>query len=412
MTGKTKNGSARVVIVGGGVAGIETLLALADLGGDRVSQTLVSPRPDFLYKPLLVEEPFDIGPAERYELQPLAEEKGASFTQRAVSGVRKADHQVELDDGSTLEYDFLVVCAGGRFAPALDGAITFPYPGEAFRVDSLLDRAVEQNHRIVFIVPGGVTWSLPLYEIALMTQRRAVQRDPDLKIAVITPESAPLAVFGPTASAAIAELLRGRRIEVIASSTVREIGEDGIRLSPGSRVLGPAVAVALPVMEGPCIEGLPADDRGFIPIDELARVKGAEDVYAAGDGTTFPIKQGGIATQEADTAAEDIAHRVGAGPPARPFRPILRGKLLTGDESVNLRAEVAGGAGEGEASLDTLWWPPQKISARYLAPLLYHGYVREDLEPPRHSLDVEVALPMEWHEEPMAIDPLEPPRVD
>jgi NADH dehydrogenase FAD-containing subunit len=112
MTGKTKNGSARVVIVGGGVAGIETLLALADLGGDRVSQTLVSPRPDFLYKPLLVEEPFDIGPAERYELQPLAEEKGASFTQRAVSGVRKADHQVGLDDGSTLEYDFLVVCAG------------------------------------------------------------------------------------------------------------------------------------------------------------------------------------------------------------------------------------------------------------------------------------------------------------
>ena len=80
-------------------------------------------------------------------------------------------------------------------------------------------------------------------------------------------------------------------------------------------------------MEGPSIEGLPADDRGFIPIDELARVKGAEDVYAAGDGTTFPIKQGGIATQEADTVAEDIAHRVGAGPPARPFRPILRDKL-------------------------------------------------------------------------------------
>ena len=177
MTGETKNGSARVVIAGGGVAGIETLLALADLGGDRVSQTLVSPTPDFLYKPLLVEEPFDIGPAERYELQPLAEEKGAGFTQRAVSGVRKADHQVELDDGSTLGYDFLVVCAGGRFVPALDGAITFPYPGEAFRVDSLLDRAVEQNHRVVFIVPGGVTWSLPLYEIALMTQRRAVQRD-------------------------------------------------------------------------------------------------------------------------------------------------------------------------------------------------------------------------------------------
>jgi sulfide:quinone oxidoreductase len=91
-----------------------------------------------------------------------------------------------------------------------------------------------------------------------------------------------------------------------------------------------------------------------------------------------------------------------------PFRPVLRGKLLTGEESVNLRAAVAGGGGEGEASLDTLWWPPQKISARYLAPLLYHADAREELEPPRRSMDVEVALPREWHEEPMALDPLEP----
>jgi sulfide:quinone oxidoreductase len=412
MSDEPKSEGARVVIAGGGVAGIETLLALADLAGDRVAPTLVSPTPDFLYKPLLVEEPFDLGPAERYELQPLAEEKGANFVQHAVSGVRPAEHTVELDDGSTLEYDYLVVCAGGRFVQALEGAVTFPYPGEAFRVDELLDRAEGKDRRLVFIVPGGVTWSLPLYEIALMTQRRSAERGAHARIAIVTPESGPLTVFGPAASAAVDELLRGRGIEVIAGSTVREIGDNGITLSPGHRVIGPAVAVALPVMEGPSIEGLPADEHGFIPIDEQARVKGVEDVYAAGDGTNFPIKQGGLATQEADAAAEDIVHRIGAGPAPQPVRPVLRGKLLTGEESVSLRAEVAGGGGEGEASLDALWWPPQKISARYLAPLLYHGQVREDLEPPRRSLDVEVALPMEWHEEPMAIDPLEPPTVD
>jgi len=407
-----KTDGARVVIAGGGVAGIETLLALADLAGDRVAQTLVSPTPDFLYKPLLVEEPFDIGPAERYELEPLTEEKGAGFMQRAVSAVQPADHVVELDDGSALEYDYLVVCAGGRFVPAVEGAITFPYPGEAFRVDPLLDRAEESDQRLLFIVPAGVTWSLPLYEIALMTQRRSVERGRAVKVAIVTPESAPLAVFGPGVSSTIDGMLRARGIEVIPGSAVRSLEDEGIRLSPGERVLGPAVAVALPVMEGPAIEGLPADGQGFIPIDEQARVKGVEDIYAAGDGTNFPIKQGGLAAQEADAAAEDIAHRIGAAPAPQPFRPVLRGKLLTGDESVNLRAAVAGGGGEGEASLDVLWWPPQKISARYLAPLLYHGQVREELDPPRRSLDVEVALPMEWHEEPMAIDPLEPPRVD
>ena len=121
MNDQPTNDKTRVVIAGGGVAGIEALLALHDLAGDQVSLTLVAPQPDFLYKPLLVEEPFDLGPADRHELAPLASEMGANFTQRAVSAVRPEDHVVELDDGSTLDYDYLdrlrwgslQVCAGG-----------------------------------------------------------------------------------------------------------------------------------------------------------------------------------------------------------------------------------------------------------------------------------------------------------
>src|SRR5439155_4102940 len=123
----------------------------------------------------------------------------------------------------------------------------------------------------------------------------------------------------------------------------------------------------LPVLDGPGIPGLPADERGFIPIDEHARARGTQDVYAAGDGTTFPIKQGGIATQEADAAAEHIAARFGAELEPQPFRPVLRGRLLTGDESPSMEAEIAAGGGEGVASPDCLWWPPQKVSGRYLA---------------------------------------------
>lgn len=412
MNDQPSSDGTRVVIAGGGVAGIEALLALHDLAGDGASLTLVAPQPDFLYKPLLVEEPFDLGPAERHELAPLVAKKGAQFVQRAVSTVKPEEHIVELDDGSTLDYDYLVVCAGGRFKPALEGATTFPSVGEPFSADELLDRAEDKDHRMAFIVPAGVTWSLPLYEIALMTQRRAVERGVDVEIAIITPESAPLVVFGAAASTAVGELLRARHIEIFPNSTVRELGGHGIRLSPQDRALRPAEAVALPVMEGPAIDGLPADEQGFIPIDDHARVKGVEDVYAAGDGTNFPIKQGGLATQQADAAAEHIAHRLGAGGSAEPFRPILRGKLLTGDESVYLSADVAGGGGEGEASPDCLWWPPHKISARYLAPFLYHGDVHAEPEPPRRSLDVEVALPREWHEQPMALDPESPPRVD
>ena len=126
MSNEQRGNGTQVVIVGGGVAGLETLLALDDLAGERVALTLVAPQPDFVYKPLLVEEPFDLGPAERHELEPLTAEKGAEFVLSAVSSVRPEDHVVELDDGSTLQYDYLVVCAGGRFKPAIDGATTFP----------------------------------------------------------------------------------------------------------------------------------------------------------------------------------------------------------------------------------------------------------------------------------------------
>ena len=93
------------------------------------------------------------------------------------------------------------------------------------------------------------------------------------------------------------------------------------------------------------------------------------DVYAAGDITTFPVKQGGIAAQQADAAAEAIAAAAGADVDPAPFQPVLRGLLLTGGEPRYLRSELAAGrdlVGEPEP----LWWPPAKIVGRYLAPFL------------------------------------------
>ena len=189
---------------------------------------------------------------------------------------------------------------------------------------------------------------------------------------------------------------------------MHETDDKALVLTPGNRPLEADAVIALPLLEGPSIPGLPSDAKGFIPIDEHARVRGVEDVYAAGDGTTFPIKQGGIATQQADAAAEHIAARVGAAVDPNPFRPVLRGQLLTGEDSLNLRHEIAGGRGEGAASADYLWWPPHKISGRYLAPWLAHETVHADSEPPRRSIDIEVALPTDWHEQPMALDPYGP----
>jgi sulfide:quinone oxidoreductase len=406
---QTPVGKPRVLVAGGGVTGVEALLALSDLAGGRIDLTLLAPGPDFVYKPLLVEEPFSLWPAERHELGPAAEEKGAEFVQRALSVVRVDDRVVELDDGSELGYDMLLVCVGGRFRPALRGAITFPGP-EPLRIDDVIRSA--GDGRIAFIVPSGVSWPLPIYELALMTQRRLLQQGSETQLVVVTPEAAPLIMFGSVASDQVAALLDARGIAVEPGARVRELDEGTLFLVPEDRRLEASAAVALPLLEGPRIEGLPSDEDGFLPINLHARVRGAERVYAAGDGTNFPIKQGGLGTQQADAAAEEIAARAGAEIEPQPFHPVLRGQLLTGEESLHMRHDIAGGAGEGAASADYLWWPPQKIGGRYLSAWLAHEDVGE-LEAPRHPLDVEVALPKEWHEEPMALDPYrEPPAAD
>ena len=93
-------------------------------------------------------------------------------------------------------------------------------------------------------------------------------------------------------------------------------------------------------------------------------------MYAAGDATSAPVKQGGLATQQADAAAAAIAARV-VGPPIvpEPFHPVLRGLLLTGGTPLHVMS-----GGEGVASERPLWAPVGKVVARYLSPwLARHG---------------------------------------
>jgi CBS domain-containing protein len=165
-------------------------------------------------------------------------------------------------------------------------------------------------------------------------------------------------------------------------------------------VVGADRVVALPRLEGPRIGGIPQTYGGFIPVGPDAQVMGMPDVYAAGDITTFPVKQGGIAAQQAEVAAEAIAAKAGVEVTPRPFRPVLRGLLLTGAGSRYLRADLVDDS--TEMSLEPLWWPPAKIVGRYLAPFLAE-FARVDVstEPTSEAgVPVEVELDADALESP------------
>jgi sulfide:quinone oxidoreductase len=189
----------------------------------------------------------------------------------------------------------------------------------------------------------------------------------NVSVDVVTPEAAPLAVFGREVSLAVKELLETRRIGVRTNTTPVVFRNGALVVVPG-RAIRTERVVSLPVPEGRRIPGLPTDGRGFVRADEHGRVEGREDVYAAGDITAFPLKQGGIAAQQADAAAESIALLAGAPVTPAPFRPVLRGLLLTGLSPQFLAAGLLDSS--SEVDTEPLWWPPAKIVGRYLAPFL------------------------------------------
>jgi sulfide:quinone oxidoreductase len=367
-----RQGQQRVLIAGGGVAALEAALALRAIASDRVHVELLAPEPHFWYRPLAVAAPFRLGKVLRLELDAIAREIGAGFTLGGLVGIDAWRHVAYTSRNTQLEYDQLLIACGAVPMPAVPGALTFRGPADIEVVEKLLqDLAGGAASSVAFVIPWGAVYSLPAYELALLTashlERLGVA---GVEVGVVTPEAEPLQVFGPPASHAIRELLSDRGIALRTGTYSDEVVDDVLRLIPEGGVVADRF-VALPRLIGPPIDGIPQTVHGFVPVDAHCRVHGIDDVYAAGDITSFTVKQGGIATQQADAAAESIAAAAGADiEPAR-FRPVLRGALLTGSRPRYLRRELAFEPQNAPAaSLDALWWPPAKIVGRYFAPFI------------------------------------------
>jgi sulfide:quinone oxidoreductase len=293
----------------------------------------------------------------------------------AVAGFDTKQRRIALEGGGTVRYDAAIVAVGATRREWLDGAISFGGAADVDAFTGLLE-GLEQDavSRVAFTSPDGMTWTLPLYELALLTASRLAERGvAGVELTVITPEVEPLRLFGRAASAMLRGQLLDRGIQLRTATTADRFSDGRLELSNGEALVVDEV-VALACLEGPRIPGLPCNRDGFIPIDEHCRVVGVQDVYAAGDGTAFPIKQGGLAAQQADVAVESIAAGLGAWVQPSTFEPSLRGLLLTGLAPLYLHAAVGDPLDDtGEVAADPLWWPPAKIAGRYLAPYLAHA---------------------------------------
>ena len=370
----------RLLIAGAGVAAVEAVLALRHLAGRGLPIELLAPAHALEHRPASVAAPFGLGAPAPLDLHELARRYDVTLVEGELAGVHVDARHARLTSGEVRGYDHLLVAVGAHPGPALQGALSFRGPTDVPMVERVLAE-VKRGHRrqLVIAVPPAATWSLPAYELAIMaaTELRSVA---EATVTLVTPEREPLWIFGDAAGPAMRELLSAREIDLRTGSRAAHVTEDVLWLESGDALVADTV-ISLPRLVGPRIAGLPADGHGFLPTDAHGYVIGARHVLAAGDATTFPVKQGGLATQQADAAAATIAHELGAAVEPRPFAPVLRGLLLTGGAPLYLRAELdAGGLRReghsrhrklaGEVSSRALWWPSGKVAGRYLAPYL------------------------------------------
>ena len=350
------------------MAALETAIALRTLAPELVDITLVAPTDRFRFRAASVGEPFGRAEVHRFDLTSICADIGVTLRHGVLTAVSADTRSATIGGDERICFDALVVACGAEGRPVVPGALVFGGPEDVEELRALVEAIDGGDVRsVAFAIPASVGWTLPAYELALLTAWRA---DPRVAVSVVTPEEQPLAAFGGAASAEVRRLLAEGGVELHLRQTPVEFSEGRLRTQPGDQLWVERV-VALPRLEGVRIDGLPATRDGLLRTDTYGRVDDLADVYAAGDITAFPVKQGGIAAEQADAVAEMLASEAGADVTPRPFEPVLRGVLMTGEDDRFLRAELAGGRGDtGSADAQAPWWPPAKVSGRYLAPYL------------------------------------------
>ena len=306
-----------VLIAGGGPAALEAALALHRLAGDRVALTLLAPEADLTYRPLSV-----LGAVRRrrrattYPLERMAADIGFTHVRGRLASVDPAAHTVTTVAGERMGYDALLIASGARPSE--------PFPAATAFAGSLTDQerlhGIVQDveggylHRIAFVVPAGRHLAAAALR-ARADARRARLRDGDRRRAALRDARGRRrsSSSGPRRRRRSRSCSARRRSCCTRTRRPTIVDRGSLRVTPDARALERRPDRVAAAARGPeRSPACPPTPQGFLATDGHARVLGVPNVYAAGDVTAFPIKQGGIACQQADAAAADIAARAGA----------------------------------------------------------------------------------------------------
>ncbi len=368
---------ARIIVLGGGFAGVVAAQVLAKRLGEKHQITLISRQPEFIFYPAMVRLAF--GQTEVHEvsfdLRTTMTERRIQFAQAEVAYVDPDVRQVVIPHGDfqgRVPYDFLVFALGRRLATECIAGF-YEHAHHLLTIQATLKfgealKRFSQGHAVIGYCPDA-RLAVPVFETAFALDRLLKERGTRgrVKITVVSPEE----VGGQLGGAEVADTLRqamdDHGIEFQPYFPIERITATELLTGDGQR-LDYDLAMLIPPFQGPgeaMYVGI-TDPNNYVRVDRHMRVSGADRMYAAGDCVNFlGPKMGHMAVLQAETAAANLASEIaGRAPQARYDHELMLVIDEGGGDSIYLHKKLWEG-GQASVRQGLFWSWAKQVHEKY-----------------------------------------------
>ncbi len=313
---------ARIVILGTGTGGTMMANRLRRCLPRDTVITAVDQDGRHVYQPALLFVPFGLASAEEI-VRPRERQllPGIEYRQSAIERVDVPDRVVHLADGTTLDYDVLVVASGVRLLPEETDGMTGPgWMEKVFTFYSLEGASAlagalthfEGGRLVINVVDMPIKCPVAPLEFAFLADWYFHERGirDQVEITYVTPLDG--AFTKPVASHALNGLLAEKGVEMVTEFNTGTVdGEGGKIIAFDEQEIPFDLLVTIPVHGGAAYvaesPGL-GDALGFVPTDPATlQSHAAPEIFVIGDAANLPTSKAGSVTHfEGDVCAENI----------------------------------------------------------------------------------------------------------
>lgn len=316
----------KLLILGGGTAGTMMSAKLARaLEGEDWEITVVDQdnrhiyQPGLLFIPFGIYEPRDVKKPRARFIPP-----GVNFVQAGIDVIEPDDNRVRLDDGSHLEYDFLIIATGSRIVPEeTEGLLDqgwqknifdfYTLEGATRLADSL--RHWKGGRLVLNVVEMPIKCPVAPLEYLFLSDWWFTEEGIRDKVEIVYATPLDGAFTKPKASEMLGGLLEERNIKVVPKFNAGEVdGEKGILKSWDEKEEPFDLLITIPTNMGS--EVIARSDMGdhqdFISTHRhTLQSQDWENIFVIGDATDLPSsKAGSVAHFEGDILLENVMRAI------------------------------------------------------------------------------------------------------